>query len=436
MAAHSDFASIDVDGERFDFWSSYSMDSDLLTPADGFRLKVEVGAKTARAMRDAMSVMLAKFNRGATVRLYIGRDVSGENSSRALQMSGIIDTADFRGDRSAGVTIELEGRDLAGLLVDSSVSLGVLGEGEMTLLDVVRAAVAPWRIEVITDGTAGRDLMTGRAQAQAADRLSTAEARAFGIPPEAWSRILRRRAERERRAADEVAGVPQSDSLRARTSNDLLPSDIERIKIKDAKPKPGETVWAFLSRHVARFGLMLWMDPRGKLVVSSPRYDTAPIARLVRRFQNDPADPNTIISGGRTVNYADRFSRVEVYGRTRGDDVRRSAISFTEIDFDWPLDYERLLIVHDDSARELAEAQRRAKRELRTRAQNADVLTYTLSDHGCAGYLYAIDSIVTVEDEVAGVSGNWYVTKRTFTKTRDDGTQTTVRLVPPGSLVL
>lgn len=432
----SDYASIEVNGERFDVWTDYSIDSDLLTAADGFRLKIDVGVPTARGMRDAMSDLRGRLGQGAAIKIFVGRDVTGINASRALQLSGIIDTASFVGDRAGGVSVEIEGRDLAGLLVDSSVRLSVIGSGEMSLVEVIRAAVAPWNIEVVTDGTAGRDLLTGRAQAQPLDRLSTEEARAFGISPAQYSRILRRRAEQEQRTLAQVSGATQDDTLRERTSNNLLPGDIGAIKIKDAKPRPGETVWAFLQRHVARFGLMLWMDPRGKLVVSSPRYDTAPIGRIVRRFENDRDDPNNIISGGRHMNYADRFSRVEAYGRTRGDDVTRSALSFTEIDFAWTLPYERLLIVHDDSARTLAETGRRATREMRMRAQNADVLTYTLSDHGLGPYLYAIDSIVTVDDEVAGATGRWYVTKRTFIKSREQGTQTQLRLVPPGSLVL
>lgn len=432
MTQRNDYVSIEAGGERFDTWTEYSVASDLLTPADAFSLTVELGG-VRRDMRGLVSNMRDLLAPSSAVRLYIGRDVTGAQPGRALQMAGIVDTLDPSASVAGGTVLAVRGRDLACHLTDSSIDLRVLGTGEVTLLQVIRAAVAPWDIEVITDGTAGRDILTGRVAAQPADALQLAEARAFGISPAAYSRILRRRAEREQRAADGGAASPRS---RDRSANGLAPGDVERLKVKDAKPKPGESVWAFLQRHVARFGLLLWLDPRGKLVVSAPRYDTAPIARLVRRYVNQPEDANNIIGGGGSENIADRVSSVTVYGRTHGDDATRSAITHTETDETWPAPYPRPLILHDNSARSLEEAQRRARRELRMRAVNARVLDYEVSDHGQGGYLYAVDSMVIVDDEVGGATGLWYVTSRTFAGSRDRGTTTQLRLVPPGSLVL
>lgn len=428
----NDYVSIEAGGERFDTWTEYSVEGDLLTPADAFSLSVEVGG-VQRDMRGLVSNMRELLAAGSAVRLYVGRDVTGAQPERALQLNGIVDERGVSASRTGGTTFAVRGRDLASHLTDSSVALDVLGSGEATLLSVVRAAVLPWGIEVITDGTAGRDILTGRAATVSPDAQQIAEARAFGIPPGAYSRILRRRAERAQRAAD---GGNASTRSRTASSNGLAPGDVERLLVKDAKPKPGETVWAFLQRHVARFGLLLWLDPRGKLVVSAPRYNTAPIARLVRRYVNDPNDPNTILSGGGSSNAADRVSSVTVYGRTRGDDVARSAISHTETDETWGQTYPRPFILHDPSVRTVDEAQRRARRELRMRSVNARVLDYDVVDHGQGAYLYAVDSIMTVEDEVEGATGAWYCTSRTFTGSRGNGTTTKLRLVPPGSLVL
>jgi prophage tail gpP-like protein len=432
VAARNDYVSLEAGGERFDTWTEYTVESDLLTAADAFSLTVEIGG-VRRDMRGLVSNMRELLTPGVPMRLFVGRDVTGAQPERALQMNGIVDTRDIQANKANGTVIAVRGRDLAAHLTDSSIALGVLGSGEMTLLQVVRAAVAPWGLEVITDGSAGRDILTGRAAAQTPDALQAAEARAFGISPAAYSRILRRRAERERRAAD--GGAPSARS-RTASSNGLAPGDVDRLKVKDAKPKPGETVWAFLQRHVARFGLLLWLDPRGKLVISAPRYNTPPIARLVRRYVNKSDDPNTIVGGGGSNNIADRVSSVTVYGRTHGDDATRSAISHTETDADWPATYTRPLILHDNSVRTAEEAQRRARRELRMRAVNARVLDYEVVDHGQGAYLYAVDSMVTVDDEVEGATGAWYVTSRTFTASRDRGTTTRLRLVPPGSLVL
>lgn len=51
-------------------------------------------------------------------------------------------------------------------------------------------------------------------------------------------------------------------------------------------------------------------------------------------------------------------------------------------------------------------------------------------------YLYAVDTMARVVDEWAGIDEAMYVTGRTFMRSRDAGTSTTVRLARRGSIVL
>lgn len=434
MTRSADYVCLRVGGERLDTWTSYRVDSDILQPADGFELTVEVGARADQLSQDRFARYREACSPGSLVELYVGDDVTGQRRDRYLQLTGRIDDLEVTNSRTRGTVLHVTGRDSAAYLVDSSVPVGLVREEGTSFVDLVQASVQPWGIEVITDATASRDILTGRHLTTSQDRLRIEEARAQGVPVAGFSRALRRRAEREGRPVDEALGTTASDRTRRRTSNGLLASDVRRVSIREAAPRAGETVWEFLSRHAERLGLMLWMDPRGRLIVGAPRYDQEPLYRFVRRWRNRSDDPNTIIDGGRRITWGDRFSEVVVYGRTRGQDVSRSQIRASVTDSAIP--FQRRLVVHDNSIRTVEEAERRAQREVAKRLANVDTLDYELPDHGLGRYLYAIDTIASVDDEPTGASGAWYVTRRTFSRSRTEGTRTRVRLVPRGAIQL
>ena len=434
MTRSADYVALEVGGERLHTWTTYSVDSDLLRPADEFHLTVEVGTGADQVSQDEYRGLRQLLAPGSEFRLYVGDDITGHRQERYLQMTGRIDDTSIDNSRAKGTVIQVTGRDIAGHLVDSSTPVGLVRDEGTAFLDLVRAAVEPWGIEVLADGTASRDILTGRSVLTSSERLQIEEARAQGIPAASFTRAMRRRAERNAQPVDEVAGVTADPRARARRSNQLLASDVQRLTQKRAAPRAGETVWNFLERHAARLGLMLWADPRGRLVVSAPHYDQDPLYRFVRRWRNDADDPNTILSGSRRQSGADRFSEVTVYGRSRGNDVTRTAIRATVSDDAWPI--HRSIVVHDNGLRTVEEAERRAQRELQARLAEADVLEYEMPNHGLGRYLYAIDTMAAVVDEITGVEASWYITRRTFTKDRSGGTSTRVRLVPSGAIQL
>lgn len=308
-------------------------------------------------------------------------------------------------------------------------------------IDVIRTAVAPWGVPVIAESVTARGLLTGTAVRQPRSRLDRELDRQMGLPTGTNSRAVQRRSRRSGLPVDEIVGAVPSEAARNRSQNGYVPGDIERIKAKDARPRAGETVWDFIHRHAQRFGLMLWMSPRGELIVNAPSYNQQPLYRLVRRLRNDPNDPNNILSGTRVDDFADRFSSVTVYGRARGGDVRRARISATVVDEDAP--YLKPLIIHDQSVRTEEQAKRRANMELTKRKTRAVKLDYTVPGHGQiyiegsgdATVLYSIDTIATIHDEVTGTFGDYYVAAREFQKD-SSGTRTTLSLLPKGAIYL
>jgi prophage tail gpP-like protein len=432
MAYRSDFASLDVAGRRLDAWESYEVTSDLLTPADSWSVAVPFGGTRAER-RD----VLAAIRGNPVIQLYIGRDVTGTASQRALQLTGIVDKIAVADSRKEATTLRLSGRDKGGLLASASadVTLGVSAETE--LVSFVRQLCQPYEIEVVTEFAHGRNLLTGATQSDDRDRLMEAQARAFGIPLSMMRRQMARRAALEGgRPLDEESGASASTSRaagRAREgrANGMTGSDVERVRVREAKPSVGETVWDFIDRHCRRFGILPWMDPLGRLVLGAPDYNQRSIGRL-QRWLDGSVSPtaNNIVAGGFVEDIGVQPTSVRVYGRAHGHDETRSPHQSEVLNGSAPGSIFRPLIIHDASVRSDEEAQRRALRELNRLTQEAFVLEYEVRDHGQGRYLYAIDTVLDVSDEAIDVEGRYYVISRTFRKTRDEGTTTLLRLVP------
>lgn len=470
MTARSDYVSIEIEGERLDVWSEYTVDSDLLTPADAFHLTLSLGngrGQRAQAEFDRIRELCSPL---AEVRLYVGADVHGGQRTRALQLTGRIDEVEIDVTRESGATIHLNGRDRAAYLCDSAAPVGLVRAlaANATLIDLVRTAVAPWNITVITDQSAARDVLTGAAGLTPEQRLLVEQARVQGIPPARMSAQILRRAQVEGKPLDEATETTVSARSRRESSSGMAPSDVERQRIGEASPHAGETVWAFLARHAERLGVMMWMSPRGELILGSPSYGVPPRARFVRRYINDSADPNNVRSMSVRRNASERFSKVTVLGRGHGrasdssapplesatpttelvytpatppapDPTpirggRRHRIQASAEDPSFPFRRERT--EQDADVRTVEHARRQAKRMLREGTLSELLVTVTADDHGQGRYLYAVDTTANVVDEYTGVDETMFCTARTFMRSRGAGTSTRLRYVALNSLKL
>lgn len=430
----SDFAFIEAGGERITEWTSYSIDSDLATPADGFEFSVDIPREDERRRRRLAEVLAP----GVEVQVFVGQDVSGRAQGRYAQMVGVIDDRSISVSREGGTTFTISGRDLAGFLTDASVDLDLDVSAGMRLVDLVTAAVAPYGITVVTDSYGAQ-----RTLSASTSRASEA-ARASGVAEAHYSLSAQAEATRTGRPVDEVTGNFLSAALadiqarraaRSGYANVMGPSDIERLTVRDARPQVGETVWAFCARHAERLGVLMWFSPLGRLILSSPRYGQEPRYAAVRRWTSDPAQPNNVLAGELIESIGDRFSEVTVFGRGNMRSSERQVVRGVATDDSWPSSRPKPFRTQEGDIRTSDAAARKALRELMRAKQDAFRVEYTLPDHGANGYLYAIDSTIRVIDEPAIVDGIFYVTKRTFTKDRENGTLTRVRAVPRGALV-
>lgn len=422
MVARRDIVSLELAGEQFEGWISYSVDSDLMVPADAFNLKVDVPTNDqARALEVTAP--------GSEVKVFVERVQRDGTRRRSLQMTGYIDTRQMEVTRDGGLQLTVSGRDRASLLTDASVPPGIICDSHSDrLIDLLQSACDRFGIQVIADDSAERSIMTGERRARPQTRQERREARAQGVPPSRYSRRRLEQARADRVPLDEALGVTADSG--ARFASGQSPSDVERLTVREARPNSGETIWDYFSRHARRFGLMLWLTPDGKLVVGAPDWDQEPLYRLIRRVRPVPGDPNTIIAGGLKEGLQNVYSEVVVYGRGTRADGTRGRIRELVLNPDYPTDAPpRPRYLNDPRIRDSDAAIRRGLAELSSGRAEAFKLTYEVDGHGQGDVLYAQSTVAFVDDERLGVRGNFYVMGRTFTADRGRGTGTSLRLV-------
>lgn len=125
--------SLVLNGKAHTNWTRYEIDSDLLTPADGFIL--DLGLPLGEIPPEA--------HVGATIEVRVGKDVV---------LTGYIDDKKHRVDKT-GQKLSLNGRDGAAILLDCSAP--IFNAQDMSLADIVNKLVKPLgisKIKLATDG--------------------------------------------------------------------------------------------------------------------------------------------------------------------------------------------------------------------------------------------------------------------------------------------
>lgn len=420
-------ATVVLDGLELSAWQSYSFSSDIFTPVDSFSLAIGVGSTKSSELKKNLDELRERCKPGVLTHFYIEH-----NGKKALQGTGISDVRDIGNDASQGTTFSLEGRDLAALLVTSAAPIELYAKDD-SLIKLARKAIAPWtdipyQLTVKSDAVGARDVRIGaKGVGSNRERLRQQRAESLGIPASKLStKILQ--------GIDN--GTINPNKLIVSGSGVTSAAQIYQLKVKEAAVQAGESVWEFLDRHAKRLGLLMRMGPDGTLLLQTIDYNQAPKYSIQRQLNGRG---NNIISGGGRLDTTNVYSRVRVVGRSKSQSSARSPFDVTVDDYtaeSFEIPYERTLLVSDNSIRSVADAERRAYRELAKTRQGAYVLTYVLHGHGANGNVFAVDTMCTVNDEVEGVNGDFYVVGRTFTRDMQNGARTVLRLVPKGAIQL
>lgn len=389
------FAFVEVADETFDWWTDYTLHHDLLNGSASFQFHAPALPRAEEGRSGQLEDLDARgLRRGMQVKVYIK---TPQSPKPVLQSTGLIDDVEMVEGRDEGAVVSVTGRDHLAPIADSDLLPSIALE-HVTYAEVVRRVLTgtmpgqprPFfkTSDLLIDNDANRILTTGKAG----------------------------------------AGVSLSG---------VAPKHLESYKVDQIKPHPGETVYAFLVRHARRFGLLIWGTADGKIVFGRPNYDQKPIGTLTLR-QGERGLDNNVQKFRRRLSFKHRPAEVHVYGRSKGGDHMKSSIHAVAYDAEvrdaglW-----RVLTVHDNNARTKAEAEERALYELSVRRQTGDILNAELAGHANDdGVVWAIDTVVGVAWDKAGLFDDRYVIGRTFSRTRYGGTKTSLELVPKHSIAL
>ena len=360
---------------------SFELTLDLLELGDPFHLSLPFDRQTWDAVREDNEVEIR---------------IDG-----VQQLSGLIDDRKRRVSKRGGATIEVDGRDRGGRILDES-ALYFLYKG-IGVKQLAENLVGDWFETVSLGNAENRRLIRGAGRKQA---MVSSE------PP------------------------------------------IQAGRSVQKKVEPGESRASVLTSFLEEADLLAWSSADGKsFIVGYPNYAQKPQWRFFAPTVDSPRAVYgnvTEFEFGRSVG--ERYSAILACGSSRGNSesygpnvTRRSAVvrdgpnaDGTGRDFAHP----KRLIVTDDDIRSTDDALFRAGREMAIRNAGAKTLSLTVDGWGQQYHgsgqptLFAFDTVAEWTDEEIDEVGEYLVTQVTFRESKDSGQVAELELVPTGTALV
>lgn len=209
--------------------------------------------------------------------------------------------------------------------------------------------------------------------------------------------------------------------------------------VRSVHAKLGERAYDFLRRHLDRAGIFLSSTADGNFVLSAPNGAQPPIARIVRKRGGSSVERSHVISARLRVDTTHRFSRVDVYLRGRGKKAGRPQSKGIYVDAEMEHSgFDRPLVIRDVNCTTDEQAEYLARRKIAEGCRNGFRLEYVMSGHstpslvGGGRAVWAIDTVVQVDDDELGLHENFWVEAVSFHR---PPTTTTLRLMRLKDLV-
>lgn len=404
-------------GVGIDKWVSYRCNSQFCTPTDGFELSL--------AGEDIDPTVRQMFRSGEE---FIIR-VNGHT-----QANGYIDSVESEASREGGTMLRVEGCDKLAPVVRAGIDPHTRFTAAQTLADILDAVFGPFGYASVNESflnsnDVNRNIMTGGVRGQ---RLSVSHSKKKGTTVK----------------------------------------PLKSFTIHQARPYPAEGAFAFASRLSQRFGLWIWLSAEGnQLIVSRPNFDQEPLYRLYDKLddgqgritniehgrvkENSAQQPSCIVASSFScVPTADvsRYTVIvinELVGlgqdgfavpavqKIISDNPDASQLppradAFPKTVFR-PHPAAQPIYLHDQESQTLDQLQNYARRELALRQHDSLHASYTVAGHSQNGTIWAVDTIVDVDDDARDIHEPLYIVGRTFEKSRA-GTFTHLDLVRPWTI--
>lgn len=374
--------SVRIDGKVVEKWESYEVTSDMLQPADSFRMALP------NAGLDVFN--LCQPDKAVQVLL-----------DGTVVLTGYIDDRGYRSG-PGGTLLEINGRDKGGRLMDESAPLtSFAGLGIQQLAEKM---VKDWFPVVSLLNTENRRLIRGKGAPQA--KVSSEPAIVNSAHPERkvspgesrWQVLAR---------FMEQAHVLGWSSANGREFIVSLPNYAQEAQYSFFVA--GEASARRAESNVIDFDLTDSVGERYSMIVAcgSSKGKEAKAAN----------------------QYAGRVTRRRGVARDNPDDPFGIGLDFR---------HRKVLLVSDDDVKNDQLAQDRADREMAVRNASGRRVTLTVRGHsqirdGARPALYAPDSMARLEVEAIGLAGTFLVTGVRYQHSAQAGEVTELTLVPEGT---
>lgn len=384
------------EGLNVDVFDAYDFTSDCLRPGNGFTFSLWRSAD-----RRAQWPVLQR-------RVRLGAPVSFRMDD-ALQLNGTIEEFQELSDRNGGTRIVISGRDIGARVLEWDAN-PIVSFQNLSLFDALTELYSDLGIAVVLGVLAedARNIQTGALRGTAA--------------------VGRRR---HRRNASVV---------------------------NRGHPRVGEKVWAVAEAFCRKAGLFQWVAPiddLGEMGIVLGRYDykSPPLWAFTRHV--DPIN-GEVVGNAVSVTHAMQArnipTEVKVFGHgARGDvlsarntaDLGNHYLTDTQINVgrvhsEFP---RQPRYVKSQRSRSIEESRQEADRIIARTMQGFRTYTVTVQGHAQttpsgARLLYAPNTVATVSDDVLGLNERMWVHRVQMKGRREGGCETTLTLLPLGSVQL
>lgn len=385
LAADS-VVTIEIDGVRLDALKEYDVAQSILTQPAAFGCKTGSGTSTA-ALRK-------RFRPGMAYSLLVGE---------TLQHSGILDEVSA-GDGSGATELYLRGRDLMGAVHDGRFT----AERSFSNLTYLQLASEILHDAGIDDHSVVADTVGNRAAV--ADVPETVLAPLLPVDAAAAAR----------------AGLPVEGPIVVGVTHNVL-----RCKV-------GETRYAFLDEQLRRAALFFYAGVGDRtFILSTVHPEQRPIYTLTRRLGRSDVKLHRFRDAAQG-----RFSKFTVYGRGGSGEGGRGQIKGVFVDDEMvALGFTKEWAMVDREAKTQKQADFYARRKCAETRRANRCLGYTVTGHTApslimrgARHVWSPDTVVHVEDEELGLSGDFWIEGVKF-RSGPSGTTTEIDLMRPEDLV-
>ena len=427
-------------GKEVRNWSRYSLSQQFLTPTAGWSFSIS--DEDVELTRDLLV-------EGSAVELVINGNV---------QCSGFIDRRTIS-TSSGGTTVQVQGRDILGPVVDATVDPDFKFTTGMTVPQFVLAVLLPFGIKKIYAADyANLNIVTGYAPGKGTSGGSSS----VQVPQQSST---------VNSDGTITLGATYVQATVVAAPSGTRP-DLQSVTIQQLKPHSGEGCYAFIDRVLRRLGLVMWaMSDGSGVVIDVPDFKSAPNQKIVHKrtdtFNNNvlngqvvrdlTSQPSVIVATGKgggatTANSAMRCIAVNeltgldgngfmLYGvqqivhKYKGAkllDLRKELIPFERPKGDRQV--VKPFFLKDDEAKNMAQLEAFVRRELGNRQQKSLQLSYQLVGHTSDGtHPWGVNTNVSVDDDVLDVHETMWVLEKEFTKS-SSGTFCNLKLIRPYTL--